>query len=78
MTQAASTRGGMGRDGMDRAPARPGTAGLNFPVGRSWDPWAIQRISPRRIASATAAARSETPSLSYSRWVWVLTVLGSM
>ncbi len=34
--------------------------------------------SPRRIASATAAARSDTPSFSYSRWVWVFTVLTPM
>lgn len=33
--------------------------------------------SPRRIASATAAARSETPSFSYNRCVCVLTVLGA-
>ena len=31
--------------------------------------------SPRRIASATAAFRSDTPSFSYNRWVWVFTVL---
>jgi hypothetical protein len=27
------------------------------------------------MASATAAARSETPSFSYTRWRWVLTVV---
>ena len=33
---------------------------------------------PRRMPSATAAARSDTPSFSYSRWVCVLTVLAPM
>ena len=33
---------------------------------------------PRRIASATAAARSETPSFSYRRAWWVLTVGSAM
>src|SRR5271154_7364759 len=35
------------------------------------------RTSRRRIASATAAPRSDTPSFSYRFWMWVLMVLGA-